>query len=99
MTNYTQYQSVTLDNGLRIVHRTSDSPVMYCGFMVDCGTRDEDGPEIYGMAHFVEHVLFKGTTTRDSWHINNRMESVGGELNAFTTKEETTFCPLNISST
>ena len=97
MTNYTQYQSVTLDNGLRIVHRTSDSPVMYCGFMVDCGTRDEKGPEMYGMAHFVEHVLFKGTTTRDSWHINNRMESVGGELNAFTTKEETTFYTIGLN--
>ncbi|MBR5067959.1 MAG: insulinase family protein [Bacteroidales bacterium] len=97
MTNYTQYQSVTLDNGLRIVHRSSDSPVMYCGFMVDCGTRDEDVPELYGMAHFVEHVLFKGTTTRDSWHINNRMESVGGELNAFTTKEETTFYAIGLN--
>ena len=52
MTNYTQYQSVTLDNGLRIVHRTSDSPVMYCGFMVDCGTRDEKGPEMYGMRQY-----------------------------------------------
>ncbi len=97
MTNFTQYQSVTLDSGLRIVHRTSDSPVMYCGFMVDCGTRDEAGPDTYGMAHFVEHVLFKGTTTRDSWHINNRMESVGGELNAFTTKEETTFYAIGLN--
>ena len=49
------------------------------------------------MAHFVEHVLFKGTTTRDSWHINNRMESVGGELNAFTTKEETTFYTIGLN--
>jgi len=52
---------------------------------------------MYGMAHFVEHVLFKGTTTRDSWHINNRMESVGGELNAFTTKEETTFYTIGLN--
>ena len=52
---------------------------------------------MYGMAHFVEHVLFKGTTTRDSWHINNRMESVGGELNAFTTKEETTFYAIGLN--
>ena len=52
---------------------------------------------MYGLAHFVEHVLFKGTTTRDSWHINNRMESVGGELNAFTTKEETTFYTIGLN--
>jgi len=97
MTNYTQYQTVTLDNGLRIVHRPTDTPVMYCGFMVDCGTRNEDSPEVYGMAHFVEHILFKGTKTRDSWHINNRMESVGGELNAFTTKEETTFYAIGLN--
>ncbi len=97
MTNYTHYQILTLDNGLRIVHRLTDTPVMYCGFMVDCGTRHETAPELWGMAHFVEHVLFKGTTTRDSWHINNRMESVGGELNAFTTKEETTFYAIGLN--
>ena len=97
MTNNTLYQSVTLANGLRIVHRLTETPVMYCGFMVDCGTRDEVGLEDYGMAHFVEHVLFKGTATRDSWHINNRMESVGGELNAFTTKEETTFYAIGLN--
>lgn len=59
--------------------------------MIDCGTRDEANPTEFGLAHYVEHILFKGTRKRDSWHINNRMESVGGELNAFTTKEETTF--------
>lgn len=85
------FQSVTMSNGLRIAHRQTSSPVMYCGFIVDCGTRHEGSPELYGMAHFVEHILFKGTHTRDGWHINNRMESVGGELNAFTTKEDTTF--------
>lgn len=84
-------EELTLANGLRIVHRHSDSAVGYCGFMVDCGSRDESTPELFGMAHFIEHILFKGTKKRDSWHINNRMESVGGELNAFTTKEETTF--------
>lgn len=91
------YQHLTLPNGLRIVHRYSDSPVMYCGLMVDCGTRHESTPDLYGMAHFVEHILFKGTHTRDSWHINNRMESVGGELNAFTTKEETTFYAIGLN--
>lgn len=91
------YQHLTLPNGLRIVHRFTDSPVMYCGLMVDCGTRHESTPDLYGMAHFVEHILFKGTRTRDSWHINNRMESVGGELNAFTTKEETTFYAIGLN--
>lgn len=84
-------QTTTLSNGLRIVHCPASNHVSYCGFMIDCGTRHETTPEHYGMAHFVEHILFKGTTKRDSWHINNRMESVGGELNAFTTKEDTTF--------
>lgn len=82
---------LTLPNGLRIVHQYRDSAVGYCGFMVDCGSRNETTSDYYGIAHFIEHILFKGTKKRDSWHINNRMESVGGELNAFTTKEETTF--------
>ena len=90
-------QTAILSNGLRIVHRKTDVPVMFCGFMVDCGMRDEPAPELFGIAHFVEHILFKGTRTRDSWHINNRMESVGGELNAFTTKEETTFYAVGLN--
>lgn len=85
------YQTLTTSAGLRVVYRHTETPVSYCGFMFDCGTRHEASPAQYGMAHFIEHILFKGTTKRDSWHINNRMESVGGELNAFTTKEETTF--------
>ena len=82
------YQSYTLPNGLRIVHKPIVSDVSYCGFIVDAGTRDEL-PDEYGMAHFVEHMLFKGTTKRRSHHIINRMETVGGELNAYTNKEET----------
>lgn len=82
------YLSHTLPNGLRLVHLPSDSPVAYCGFAVNAGTRDER-PEEYGLAHFVEHMLFKGTGRRKAWHILNRMENVGGELNAYTTKEET----------
>lgn len=85
------YEYIILPSGLRVVHRLSESPVSYCGFVVDCGTRDEADPAEYGMAHFCEHILFKGTSHRDSWHINQRIESVGGELNAFTTKEDTTF--------
>ena len=82
------YQSHTLSNGLRIVHKPMEGNVSYCGFMVNAGTRDEN-PEEYGMAHFVEHILFKGTKKRRSHHIINRMEHVGGELNAYTNKEET----------
>ncbi len=91
MASKTTYQTFTTSSGLRVIYRHTDTPVSYCGFMFDCGTRHEADPSQYGMAHFIEHILFKGTTKRDSWHINNRMESVGGELNAFTTKEETTF--------
>jgi len=83
-----QYQTYTLANGLRVVHMPSDSPVAYCGYAVNAGTRDEE-PHQFGMAHFVEHLLFKGTQKRRSVHILNRMEAVGGELNAYTSKEET----------
>lgn len=82
------YQSHTLKNGLRIVHLPLDSHVSYCGFIVNAGTRDEQ-PQEFGMAHFVEHMLFKGTQKRRSHHIINRMEAVGGEINAYTNKEET----------
>lgn len=82
------YCSYTLPNGLRIVHLPSNSPVSYCGFAVNAGTRDEEADE-FGLAHFVEHMIFKGTEKRKAFHILNRMENVGGELNAYTTKEET----------
>ena len=83
-----QYSSFILANGLRIIHLPSDSPVSYCGIAVHAGTRDEQSDR-YGLAHFVEHMLFKGTEKRKVRHILNRMEAVGGELNAYTTKEET----------
>lgn len=82
------YFSHILPNGLRMVHLPSVSPVSYCGFAINAGTRDEAVNE-FGLAHFVEHMIFKGTEKRKSWHILNRMENVGGELNAYTTKEET----------
>lgn len=78
----------TLDNGLRCVHRRAPGGVAYCGIVVNAGSRDEDADH-QGLAHFVEHTIFKGTRHRSSWHISNRMESVGGELNAYTSKEET----------
>lgn len=83
-----QYNIHTLSNGLRIIHEPFSSKVAYCGFAVDAGTRDEAENE-QGMAHFVEHLIFKGTRKRKAWHILNRMENVGGDLNAYTNKEET----------
>lgn len=82
------YHTHTLPNGLRIILAQNLSPVTYCGFAIDAGTRDEADDE-QGMAHFVEHLLFKGTQKRRAWHILNRMEYVGGDLNAYTNKEET----------
>lgn len=82
------YHTHTLPNGLRVVHAPHSGRVSYCGFIVNAGTRDEKSDE-YGLAHLVEHTIFKGTAHRRAYHIRNRMESVGGELNAFTSKEET----------
>lgn len=82
------YETHTLSNGLRIIHTDSPTNVVYCGYAVDAGTRDEQIDE-QGMAHFVEHLIFKGTQKRKAWHILNRMENVGGDLNAYTNKEET----------
>ena len=78
----------TLANGLRLVHIMTPSRVAWCGLAVNAGSRDE-ASGYYGLAHFVEHTIFKGTTHRRAWHILNRMERVGGELNAYTTKEGT----------
>ena len=82
------YQTHTLPNGIRLIHKPDKSAVTYCGMVMNAGSRDETDNE-EGMAHFVEHMLFKGTDKRRSGHIINRLENVGGELNAFTSKEET----------
>lgn len=84
-----QYTLATLNCGLRCVHSHASGLAEVCGVIVDAGSRDE-GPAEEGLAHFVEHTIFKGTTHRRAWHIINSMESVGGELNAYTTKENTT---------
>lgn len=85
-----EYNKATLPNGLRIIHRHSTSPVVYCGYELNAGTRDElSGEE--GLAHFCEHTSFKGTDHRRAWHILNCLESVGGDLNAFTNKEDTVY--------
>ena len=84
------YNTHTLPNGLRIIHLPSTSRVVYCGYQIAAGTRNEsDGEE--GIAHFCEHMTFKGTEKRNALQIINALEGLGGELNAFTNKEDTTF--------
>ena len=85
-----KYNTYTLPDGLRVIHLPDVSPVVYCGYAVAAGTRDEElGQE--GIAHFCEHLTFKGTKKRRAYHILNCLESVGGDLNAFTTKEDTVY--------
>jgi predicted Zn-dependent peptidase len=86
----TRYNTYTLENGLRIIHLPSASQVVYCGYQIAAGTRDERSDEI-GLAHFCEHMTFKGTERRNALQIINALEGVGGELNAFTNKEDTVF--------
>ena len=77
-----------LKNGIRLIHHPIKSEVAHCGIMINTGSRDEAATE-QGMAHFIEHALFKGTKKRKAFHILSRLEDVGGEINAYTTKEET----------
>lgn len=81
-------KTFVLKNGIRIVHQEVNSPVSHFGVLINTGSRDEAENE-QGIAHFIEHVIFKGTKSRKAFHILNRIEDVGGELNAYTTKEET----------
>jgi len=83
------YESFTLENGIRIIHLHSKSAVGHCGLIINAGSRDEEEHE-HGMAHFIEHAIFKGTKKRKAYHILSRLEDVGGEINAYTSKEETT---------
>lgn len=78
----------TLENGIRLVHYRIAGMVAHCGIIINAGSRDENDEE-HGVAHFIEHMLFKGTRKRKAYHILSRLEDVGGELNAYTTKEET----------
>lgn len=82
------YRINQLSNGLKVALLPSKSNVAYCGFAIQSGSRN-DPETLPGLAHFVEHTIFKGTEKRKSWHIINRMELVGGELNAYTTKDTT----------
>ena len=83
-----EYYTHQLKNGIRLAHVPVESEIAYCGMMIHTGTRDEE-PSEHGIAHFIEHMLFKGTKKRKPFHILSRMEDVGGEINAYTTKEET----------
>jgi predicted Zn-dependent peptidase len=83
-----QYFYHRLNNGLKIIHKHAKGIVSHCGLMVETGSRDESEDE-NGLAHMIEHLIFKGTKKRKTWHILSRIENVGGELNAYTTKEET----------
>ncbi len=84
-----EYQYYTLPNGLRIVHRRVASKVSHLGVIINAGTRDEL-PHEHGIAHFIEHMIFKGTKKRSVFQVLSRLDSVGADLNAYTTKEETT---------
>jgi len=83
-----EYQSFYLPNGIRCIHQFDNSSVAYCGIILNTGSRDEEDTE-QGLAHFIEHIVFKGTAKRRAYQILNYLENVGGEINAYTTKEET----------
>lgn len=82
------YETFTLDNGIRLIHHSTSSYVAHMAILMNTGSRDEQDQE-HGMAHLVEHLLFKGTEKRKAFHIISRLEDVGGDINAYTTKEET----------
>ncbi|MFI3285639.1 MAG: pitrilysin family protein [Rikenellaceae bacterium] len=84
-----EFYTYILPNGIRGIHRQTKSSITHCGLLVNAGTRDELKGEI-GLAHFAEHSIFKGTERRKAYQVNCRLENLGGELNAFTTKEDTT---------
>ncbi len=83
------FLTYTLPNGIRLIHYKTESTVGHLGILINTGSRDEDENE-HGLAHFIEHSVFKGTKKRRAFHVLSRIEDVGGELNAYTTKEETT---------
>lgn len=92
------YQQHEYPNGIRLLHQqVPHTKIAHCGFLLDIGSRDEK-PHQQGLAHFWEHMAFKGTTKRKSFHILNRLETVGGELNAYTTKEKICFYAALLST-
>ena len=83
-----EFEIFRLSNGIQVIHQEKLGEAAHLGLFVNVGSRDES-PEETGMAHMLEHCMFKGTTKRKAFHILNRLDNIGGELNAFTTKEET----------
>ena len=92
-----EFHTYRLPNGIRGIHRQVKGAVAHCALVVDAGSRDERSGE-YGLAHFTEHAFFKGTQRRRAWQVNCRLENLGGELNAFTTKEDTTIHATTLRS-
>jgi predicted Zn-dependent peptidase len=82
------YEYFVLNNGIRIIHKQAEGEVAHLGVIINAGSRDEEDSE-HGIAHFIEHVIFKGTQKRKAYHVISRLEDVGGEIDAYTTKEET----------
>lgn len=83
-----EFEIFTLSNGIQVIHQQKDGDAAHFGLFVNVGSRDENEQET-GLAHMLEHCMFKGTTHRKAFHVLNRLDSIGGELNAYTTKEET----------
>lgn len=92
-----EFETYILPNGIKGIHRRVHSSVTHCALVVNAGTRDEHKDE-YGLAHFTEHAIFKGTKRRKAYQINCRLENRGGELNAYTTKEDTTIHATTLRS-
>ena len=92
-----EFETYTLPNGIKGIHRRTRSSVTHCALVINAGTRDEHKDE-YGLAHFAEHAIFKGTKRRKAYQINCRLENRGGELNAYTTKEDTTIHATTLRS-
>ncbi len=92
-----EFSTYTLPNGIRGIHRQVRNTVAHCALVINAGSRDEL-PNEYGLAHFTEHAFFKGTERRRAWQVNCRLENLGGELNAFTTKEDTTIHATTLRS-
>ncbi len=84
----TNFEHTTLSNGIRVIHHNTSALAAHIGLIIQAGSRHEL-PHEHGLAHFIEHAFFKGTQKRKAYHILSRMDDVGGELNAYTTKEET----------
>ena len=92
-----EFETYILPNGIKGIHRRTKSSITHCALVVNAGTRDEREGE-YGLAHFAEHAFFKGTSHRKAYQVNCRLENRGGELNAYTTKEDTTIHATTLRS-